>query len=152
MSIYIHLFPAVGLLGLICAGLIYFGIKKISVTDTHMAELADSIHDGAMVFLRREYSILIAFILLVFVFLYLAISTWTGIAFLCGALSSMLAGFIGLKAATRSNVRTTQAARDSGIELALNISFSGGAVMGLSVASLGAVVFLKPLMKLLTEK
>ena len=139
MSIYIHLFPAVGLLGLICAGLIYFGIKKISVTDTHMAELADSIHDGAMVFLRREYSILIAFILLVFVFLYLAISTWTGIAFLCGALSSMLAGFIGLKAATRSNVRTTQAARDSGIELALNISFSGGAVMGLSVASLGLI-------------
>ncbi len=139
MSIYINWFPAVGLLGLICAGLIYLGLKRIKVTDAHMAEIADSIHDGAMIFLRREYSILLAFILLVFVFLYLAISTWTGIAFLAGALSSMLAGFWGLKAATCSNVRTTQAARDSGIELALNVAFSGGAVMGLAVASLGLI-------------
>ena len=139
MSTYIIFFPVVGLLGLICAGLIYFGIKKISVTDAQMEELSESIHDGAMVFLRREYSILLAFILLVFVFLYLAISTWTGIAFICGAFSSMIAGFFGLKAATRANVRTTQAARDSGIELALNIAFSGGAVMGLSVASLGLI-------------
>ncbi|MEE2821642.1 MAG: sodium-translocating pyrophosphatase [Acidobacteriota bacterium] len=139
MSSYFNFFPAVGLLGLVCAGLIYLGIKKIVVTDHKMAELADAIHDGAMVFLRREYSILFAFILLVFVFLNLAISTWTGIAFLCGALSSMVAGFFGLKAATRSNVRTTQAARDSGIELALHIAFSGGAVMGLSVASLGLI-------------
>ena len=70
MSPYIIFFPVVGLLGLICAGLIYFGIKKISVTDAQMEELSESIHDGAMVFLRREYSILLAFILLVFVFLY----------------------------------------------------------------------------------
>ena len=139
MSFYIHLFPVVGLLGLVFAGLIYVGIKRIRVTDSQMEELARSIHDGAMIFLRREYSILLAFILLVFVFLYLAISTWTGIAFLCGASSSMLAGFFGLKAATHSNVRTTQAARDSGIELALNVAFSGGAVMGLSVASLGLI-------------
>ena len=137
--IYINFFPIVGLLGLVCAGLIYFRIKKIPVTDARMAEISDSIHDGAMVFLRREYSILFGFILLVFLLLYQGISTWTGIAFLCGALSSMLAGFFGLKAATRSNVRTTQAAQESGIELALNVAFSGGAVMGLSVASLGLI-------------
>ncbi|MEE8349084.1 MAG: sodium-translocating pyrophosphatase [Acidobacteriota bacterium] len=139
MSIYINWFPAVGLLGLICAGLIYYSLKRIQVTDAHMEEISKSIHDGAMIFLRREYTILLAFILLVFVFLYLAISTWTGIAFLAGAFSSMLAGFWGLKAATCSNVRTTQAARDSGIELALNVAFSGGAVMGLAVASLGLI-------------
>ncbi|MEE8160932.1 MAG: sodium-translocating pyrophosphatase [Acidobacteriota bacterium] len=136
---YISLFPIVGVLGLIAAGLIYFYISKIPVTTPLMVEIADAIHQGAMVFLRREYTILVVFVVLVFLFLYQAISLWTGIAFLCGALCSMLAGFFGLKAATRANVRTTQAARDSGIAMALNVAFSGGAVMGLSVASLGLI-------------
>lgn len=136
---YINLFPVVGLLGLVSAGLIYLYLRKIKVTTPKMVEIADAIHEGAMIFLRREYSILAVFVVLVFLFLYQAISLWTGITFLCGALCSMLAGFFGLKAATSANVRTTQAARDSGIAMALNVAFSGGAVMGLSVASLGLI-------------
>ena len=136
---YINLLPVLGLLGLVSAGLIYFYIRKIKVTTPLMVEIADAIHQGAMIFLRREYTILIVFVVLVFLFLYQAISLWTGITFLCGALCSMLAGFFGLKAATSANVRTTQAARDSGIAMALNVAFSGGAVMGLSVASLGLI-------------
>lgn len=139
MTTYINVFPVVGLLGLICAGLLYFHIKKIRVTDSAMEEIAEAIHQGAMIFLRREYAILFGFIVVVFGLLYYAISPWTSYTFLAGALSSMLAGFIGLKAATRANVRTTQAAEESGIELALNVAFSGGAVMGLSVASLGLI-------------
>ena len=136
---YINLLPVLGLLGLVSAGLIYFYIRKIKVTTPLMVEIADAIHQGAMIFLRREYTILIEFVVLVDLVLYQAISLWTGITFLCGALCSMLAGFFGLKAATSANVRTTQAARDSGIAMALNVAFSGGAVMGLSVASLGLI-------------
>jgi len=143
---FISFLPLVGLIGLLFAGLIYRSIKKVAVSDSKMVEISDSIHDGAMVFLRREYQILAIFILIVGSLLAWAISPWTALAFLTGATSSMLAGFFGMKAATRANVRTTQAANDSGVAAALNVAFSGGSVMGLSVASLGlaglAVAFL----------
>ena len=139
MTSSLYLVPVLGLLGLACAAWIYFSIKRITVTSELMVEISEEIHRGAMVFLRREYSLLALFVTLVFFLLYWAISLWTGVAFLCGALSSVVAGFFGMKAATRANVRTSQAARDSGIASALNVAFSGGAVMGLSVASLGLV-------------
>ena len=123
--------------GLVAAALIYVFIKKIPVEDETMVRISNSIHQGAMVFLRREYSILAGFILLVFLLLSWKLTHGTGLAFLCGALLSMTAGFIGMKAATRANVRTSQAAAQSGLADALNVAFSGGAVMGLSVASLG---------------
>ena len=132
-------FPFLGLVGLIFAGMIYLSIKKIEVHNRLMIEISEAIHDGAMVFLKREYSILVIFIALIFGLLSWKIALWTGIAFVLGALSSMLAGFFGLKAATRANVRTTQAANQSGMAQALNVAFSGGAVMGLSVASLGLI-------------
>ena len=132
-------FPFLGLVGLIFAGMIYLSIKKIEVNNRLMIEISEAIHDGAMVFLKREYSILVIFIALIFGLLSWKIALWTGIAFVLGALSSMLAGFFGLKAATRANVRTTQAANQSGMAQALNVAFSGGAVMGLSVASLGLI-------------
>jgi K(+)-stimulated pyrophosphate-energized sodium pump len=109
----------------------------VKVSNQKMVEISDAIHDGAMVFLRREYGILLVFIVLACGLLSWAVSVWTAVAFVLGAACSMMAGFFGLKAATRANVRTTQAAHDSGIAEALNIAFSGGAVMGLSVASLG---------------
>lgn len=132
-------FPVVGLVGLISAGLIFLYIRKIEVTNPRMVEIAEAIHHGAMVFLRREYTILAGFVALVFVVLGLAISWQTALAFISGAACSMMAGFFGMKAATRANVRTTQAAKDSGIGKALTVAFSGGAVMGLSVASLGLI-------------
>ena len=125
------------LAGLVAAGLIYVFIKRIPVEDETMVRISNAIHQGAMVFLRREYSILAVFILLVFLLLSWKLTQGTGLAFLCGALLSMTAGFIGMKAATRANVRTSQAAAQSGLAGALSVAFSGGAVMGLSVASLG---------------
>jgi K(+)-stimulated pyrophosphate-energized sodium pump len=102
-----------------------------------MQEISQVIHRGAMVFLKKEYSILVLFVLVVFVLLAWKIGLWTGVAFLSGAACSMLAGFLGMSAATRANVRTTEAARGSGQARALSVAFSGGAVMGMSVASLG---------------
>jgi K(+)-stimulated pyrophosphate-energized sodium pump len=102
-----------------------------------MLEIAAAIHEGAMVFLSREYRILLVFVLVVFALLGLFISGATAMTFLGGAVGSMLAGFFGMEAATRANVRTAQAAREDGEGRALILAFAGGAVMGLSVASLG---------------
>ena len=135
-----ELVPAVGavaLAGLLAAGLIYRFISRIDIQNKTMRRISDAIHDGAMVFLRREYGILAIFVVVVFLLLWWSLSAGTGMAFLAGAFLSMIAGFFGMKAATRANVRTTQAASVSGIGDALNVAFSGGAVMGLSVASLG---------------
>ncbi|UCC80643.1 MAG: sodium-translocating pyrophosphatase [Candidatus Zixiibacteriota bacterium] len=127
-----------GAVGILFAMVIFLLIKRQKVEDPKMNELAETIHRGAMVFLKREYSILIPFILVVFLLLTWKIPVpYTGVAFLCGAICSMLAGFFGMSAATRANVRTTEAARSSGQSKALQVAFSGGAVMGMSVASLG---------------
>ena len=135
----IYWLPVLGAIGLAAAGLTYLFIKRIQVHDPKMVDISEEIHRGAMVFLRREYSILGIFILAVFGLLIYGITFGTALAFLSGAICSMLAGFFGMKAATRANVRTSQAARDSGIAKALGVAFSGGAVMGLSVASLGLI-------------
>src|SRR5437867_10122024 len=102
-----------------------------------MIEIAGAIHTGAMAFLRREYSILVGFIVVVAALLSIAIGTGTALAFVAGALCSMLAGFIGMKAATKANVRTAEAARSKGRDKALAIAFFGGSVMGLTIAALG---------------
>jgi len=126
-----------GAVGIVFALVIFLLIKRQPVENPKMKELADTIHRGAMVFLKREYSILIPFVVVVFLLLTWKIAFYSGIAFLCGAICSMLAGFFGMSAATRANVRTTEAARSSGQSKALQVAFSGGAVMGMSVASLG---------------
>jgi K(+)-stimulated pyrophosphate-energized sodium pump len=126
-----------GTVGLVFALIIFLLINRQTVENAKMNELAETIHRGAMVFLKREYSILIPFIIVVFLLLTWKIAFYTGVAFLCGAVCSMLAGFFGMSAATRANVRTTEAARSSGQAKALQMAFSGGSVMGMSVASLG---------------
>jgi K(+)-stimulated pyrophosphate-energized sodium pump len=102
-----------------------------------MTEIAEAIHTGAMAFLRREYSILVWFIVAVAVLLSLAIGMRTALAFVSGAVCSMLAGFVGMKAATKANVRTAEAARSIGRDKALAVAFFGGSVMGLTIAALG---------------
>jgi K(+)-stimulated pyrophosphate-energized sodium pump len=130
--------PVLGVFGLLVAGFIYFGIVRMPAGSERMKEIAESIHLGAMVFLKKEYSIVLVFIVVVFGILAWVMPTiLTGVAFLSGALFSMIAGFFGMKAATRANVRTTQAAKDGGTGAALTVAFNGGAVMGISVASLG---------------
>jgi K(+)-stimulated pyrophosphate-energized sodium pump len=101
-----------------------------------MREIAGLIQQGAVAFLKREYKALAIFIVIVFIVIALAIKIDTAIAFLSGAICSMFAGFIGMTAATRANVRTSQAAM-LGQNRALVVSFTGGAVMGMAVASVG---------------
>ncbi|CAN5838752.1 sodium-translocating pyrophosphatase [soil metagenome] len=126
-----------GLVGLGVALSLYYYLTKQPAGNDVMRGIAAQIETGAMAFLRREYSVLAVFILIVGALLWLAIGQSTALAFFFGAASSMTAGFIGMKAATKANVRTSEAARSSGQGLALRIAFSGGAVMGLAVASLG---------------
>ena len=134
---YLYAAQILGVVGIIFAFILYLTIKSKDAGNDTMKEIAEQIAQGAMVFLKREYSILAIFIVIVFVLLYWKISGATAIAFICGALSSMLAGYFGMKAATKANVRTSAAAKDKGQGGALSIAFTGGAVMGMSVASLG---------------
>ena len=128
-----------GILSLIIAWLIYNYVKKQPNGTPLMQELEDAIHKGAMAFLKREYSVLIIFIASVFVLLGWGIAWKTAIAFVTGALLSMVAGFSGMTAATRGNSRTAEAANKSGQAKALNISYFSGSVMGLAVAGLGLI-------------
>lgn len=127
----------IGLLGLTIAIAIYFLVKSYPKGTEVMEEIAEAIHSGAMVFLKREYFFIAIFVLIVFTVLWQLFSIYTSLAFLTGASCSMLAGFIGMKASTRAAVRVTQAAISKGAAQALTVAFQGGAVMGISVAALG---------------
>ncbi|OQY46287.1 MAG: sodium-translocating pyrophosphatase [Desulfobacteraceae bacterium 4572_87] len=129
--------PYVGILSLIIAWLIYGYVKKQPNGNPLMADLEEQIHTGAMTFLKREYTVLIVFIGIVFVLLGWGIAWETAICFITGALCSMVAGFSGMTAATRGNSRTAEAANKHGQPEALNISYFSGSVMGLAVAGLG---------------
>ncbi|TFB12025.1 sodium-translocating pyrophosphatase [Candidatus Marinimicrobia bacterium MT.SAG.3] len=133
---FVKLAPWFGIGGMVVAFFIYLYISKQDEGNEKMKELAKLIHDGAMVFLKREYTILLGFIIIVTGFLYM-LAPQTALAYVAGALCSMLAGFFGMKGATKANVRTAQAALTDGEAKALSVSFFGGSVMGLSVASLG---------------
>ena len=126
-----------GGVGLLAALVVYRYMVAQPDGNSVMRDLADQIHDGAMAFLRREYTVLAVFVAVVAVLLFLAIGQASALAYVAGAASSVLAGFFGMKAATRANVRTSAAANDEGQGKALRIAFFGGAVMGLSVAALG---------------
>ncbi len=126
-----------GLVGLLCAAGIYGYVKKQPPGTELMIDLGNQIHDGAMAFLRREYTVLAVFVIVVAILLRLAIGTMPALAYIFGALSSVAAGFSGMKAATRANSRTSAAAKDGGQGKALRVAFFGGAVMGLAVAALG---------------
>ncbi|MGA7877480.1 MAG: sodium-translocating pyrophosphatase [Desulfoferrobacter sp.] len=129
--------PGLGVAGLIVAFLIFGWLKKQPNGTDRMKELEEMIHDGAMAFLKTEYSVLVVFIAAVATALYFFINHQTAYAYLSGAACSILAGYSGMSAATRANSRTSWAANQSGQAKALTVSYFGGAVMGLAVASLG---------------
>ena len=105
-----------------------------------MKEIAGAIADGARAFLTAEYKILIVFVVVLFVLIGLGVGNWvTAVCFVVGALFSTIAGYCGMTVATKANVRTANAAKESGMNKALSIAFSGGAVMGMCVAGLGAL-------------
>lgn len=129
--------PFIGLLSLLIAWLIYSWVKKQPNGTPLMQQLESMIHEGAMAFLKKEYSTLIIFIVVVFILLGWGINWKTAICFVTGAGCSMLAGFSGMTAATRGNSRTAEAANKHGQAMALRVSYFSGSVMGLAVAGLG---------------
>ena len=126
-----------GVVGLLVAFVIYGYLRRQPEGSELMQDLARAIQVGAMAFLRREYMVLFPFLLIVAALLAWTIGLNTAVAYIVGGLCSIGAGFFGMKSATSANVRTSEAARDSGQAKALRVAFNGGAVMGLSVASLG---------------
>ncbi len=127
----------VGILGIFFALYLFYRIRKYPKGNPLMEEISEAVHSGAMVFLKREYSAIAIFVAVTFLILWNFFSIFTSIAFLSGALCSLSAGFIGLKASTRSAVKTTQGAITGGTPLALTVALQGGAVMGITVAALG---------------
>ncbi|MCD6423011.1 MAG: sodium-translocating pyrophosphatase [Elusimicrobia bacterium] len=127
---------ACAIIGLIAVLIIATKILKASPGNSKMIEISELIHEGAMAFLTKEYAQISIFVLAVAIIIYFFLNKWMPVAFISGAVFSILAGFIGMSIATRSNGRCAQAAT-FGLNEALNIAFPGGMVMGLSVASLG---------------
>ena len=130
---------ALGIVGLAVAAGFYVYVTRQDQGNEVMIDLGQQIHDGAMAFLRREYTYLAGFVALVAFLLGMAIGWNSAAAYVFGAFSSVAAGFAGMKAATRSNTRTSAAANSEGQGKALRIAFFGGAVMGLAVAALGMI-------------
>ncbi|MBI5885387.1 MAG: sodium-translocating pyrophosphatase [Deltaproteobacteria bacterium] len=133
--------PFLGVAGLIMTLFIYLHIVKMPDGNAKMKEIAALIHDGAMVYLKRQYSIIGVFLVIIAILLGIFINIPTGIAYIGGGICSMLAGFFGMKGATKANVRTAEAANrhKPNMARALSAAFFGGSVMGLSVASLGLI-------------
>ncbi|MFT7688913.1 MAG: K(+)-stimulated pyrophosphate-energized sodium pump, partial [Candidatus Azotimanducaceae bacterium] len=140
MSDMINLPPIFGVFGLVCALIIYVLMTRYSVGGEKIQKIAKAIHEGAMVFMNREYMMLALFAGPLFILLLVSPLGWhTALSFAVGAITSALAGYLGMFAATKANVRTTAAAQESGAARALTVAFYGGSVMGLCVASLGLI-------------
>ena len=131
--------PTLGAFGLIAAFIVYALVRRYAEGEDHVRDIADQIHLGAMVFMRREYTMLALFAgaLILILFFTPSLGGATVVAFIAGALSSAGAGWIGMYTATKANVRTTTAAHERGAPAALSVAFFGGSIMGLAVASLG---------------
>ena len=137
MDKIIYLAPVMAVLALLFAVYKIVYVGKQDAGNDRMKEIAGSISDGARAFLFAEYKILVVFIVVLFVAIGLGLGNWTTAGcFLCGAVFSILAGYIGMNVATKANVRTANAAQH-GMNKALAIAFSGGSVMGMCVVGLG---------------
>ena len=138
MERLIYFAPVLGICALLFA---FYLTKKVGKQDAgtdRMKEIAAFIHEGARAFLTAEYKILVVIVAVLFVLIGIGIGNWvTAVCFLVGALFSTAAGYIGMNVATKANVRTAAAAKDSGMNKALSIAFSGGAVMGMCVVGFG---------------
>ena len=140
MENYMYLVPVAAVIALIFAAYLARKVGRQSAGTERMKESAAAIAEGARAFLTAEYKILIIFVAVLFVLIGIGIGNWvTAICFVVGALFSTVAGYCGMTVATKANVRTANAAKESGMNKALSIAFSGGAVMGMCVAGLGAL-------------
>ena len=147
MSFDLTLPPILGVVGLVIAFLIYTVMSRAPDGEDKVRGIAEQIHLGAMVFMHREYKMLAAFAaVLVVGILVSPLGTNTAIAFVAGAVSSATAGYLGMYAATKANVRTAVAANTDGAAAALNIAFYGGSILGLCVPSLSLTCLGRPLL------
>ena len=145
MGIYFAIAAAV--LALLFAFAMISFVKSQPAGNDRMKELAHAIHTGAKAFLFAEYRVLVIFIAVLFLCIGFGLGSWvTAVCFVCGALASVLAGYLGMDVATHANVRTANAAKDGGMTKALQVAFRGGSVMGMCVVGLGllgcAVIYL----------
>jgi len=131
--------PLLGLVGMVAALVVYRLVMKYPDGQDKVKKIGDQIHNGALAFMKTEYKYLLAFMAVLVVLVYIALGVHSAIAVITGAAASSLAGFIGMYAATKANVRTAIAAQQDGAPAALSVSFYGGSVMGLCVASLGLI-------------
>ena len=139
MNNYMYLVPIAAVIALLFAAYLASKVGKQDAGTDRMKEIAGAIAEGARAFLMAEYKILIIFVVVLFVLIGFGISWVTAVCFVIGALFSTVAGYCGMTVATKANVRTANAAKESGMNKALSIAFSGGAVMGMCVAGLGAL-------------
>lgn len=140
MEMLLKLVPVFGILALLFAAYLAAKVSRQEEGTDKMKEIAGAISDGAKAFLTAEYKILVFFVIVLFVLIGVGIGNWiTAVCFVVGALFSTLAGYFGMQVATKANVRTANAAKTSGMNKALSIAFSGGAVMGMCVAGLGVL-------------
>ena len=133
-----YLVIAAAVVSLLMAFGLYRKNASIKVEDARMREIAGYIHEGAMAYLKRQYIVMAVFAAVMTVVLLVILNWQTAVCFVIGALFSVFAGFSGMMSATRANVRTAQKAKE-GMPAALNVAFSGGAVLGLCVVGLGAL-------------
>ena len=140
MNNYMYLVPVAAVIALLFAAYLAAKVSRQDAGTERMKEIAGAIADGARAFLTAEYKILIVYVVVLFVLIGLGVGNWvTAVCFVVGALFSTIAGYCGMTVATKANVRTANAAKESGMNKALSIAFSGGAVMGMCVAGLGAL-------------
>ena len=139
MNNYMYLVPIAAVIALLFAAYLAGKVGKQDAGTDRMKEIAGAIAEGARAFLMAEYKILVIFVVVLFVLIGFGISWVTAVCFVIGALFSTVAGYCGMTVATKANVRTANAAKESGLNKALSIAFSGGAVMGMCVAGLGAL-------------
>ena len=131
--------PVLGLVGMFTAALVYMLVMKYPDGEDKVKKIGDQIHAGALAFMKTEYKYLLIFIVVIVLLAWFALGPYTAISIIMGAICSSVAGFIGMYAATKANVRTATAAQKDGPAAALSVSFYGGSIMGLCVASLGLI-------------
>ena len=131
--------PALGILGMVMAFVVYKLVMKYPDGEDNVKKIGDQIHAGALAFMKTEYKYLSIFIAVIVFLAWYALGPYTAISIVVGAICSSVAGFIGMYAATKANVRTATAAQKDGPAAALSVSFYGGSIMGLCVASLGLI-------------
>lgn len=140
MEIFFKIVPLFAVVALLFAAYLAAKVSRQGAGNDRMKEIAGSISEGAKAFLMAEYKILIVFVAILFVLIGFGIGNWvTAVCFVVGAAFSTVAGYCGMTVATKANVRTANAAKEGGMNRALSIAFSGGAVMGMCVAGLGVL-------------